>query len=110
MENVTGLLGLCLIVFAVTVVALHPNWSDLAHQAVAPVIPDSESAATYWYMAISLFGSSIAPYEVFFYSSGAVEEQWTEADLGKSRLNVVVGFPLGGILSLSIAACAAIVL
>src|SRR5689334_9468045 len=31
MENVTGLLGLCLIVFAVTVVALHPNWSDLAH-------------------------------------------------------------------------------
>jgi Mn2+/Fe2+ NRAMP family transporter len=110
MENVTGLLGLCLIVFVVTVVALHPNWSDLARQAVRPAIPDSESATTYWYMAISLFGSSIAPYEVFFYSSGAIEEQWTQADLGKSRLNVMVGFPLGGILSLSIAACAAIVL
>ena len=28
MENVTGLLGLCLIVFAVSVFLLHPDWSD----------------------------------------------------------------------------------
>ena len=27
MENVTGMLGLCLIVFAVSVFALHPHWS-----------------------------------------------------------------------------------
>ena len=52
----------------------------------------------------------MTPYEVFFFSSGAVEEHWTVKDLGKSRLNVLVGFPLGGILSLAIAACAAMVL
>jgi manganese transport protein len=40
MENVTGLAGLCLIVFAVAVVALHPNWGDLIHQATAPIIPE----------------------------------------------------------------------
>jgi Mn2+/Fe2+ NRAMP family transporter len=110
MENVTGLLGLCLIVFAVAVFLLHPNWGDLAHQATAPVIPEEESAATYWYFAIALFGAAMTPYEVFFFSSGAVEERWTAKDLGTARLNVMVGFPLGGILSIAIASCAAIVL
>jgi Mn2+/Fe2+ NRAMP family transporter len=47
---------------------------------------------------------------VFFFSSGAVEEGWSTKDLGKSRLNVIVGFPLGGLLSLAIASGAAIVL
>jgi Mn2+/Fe2+ NRAMP family transporter len=110
MENVTGLLGLCLIVFAVSVFALHPNWGDLMHQATAPAIPEQESAATYWYFAVALFGAAMTPYEVFFFSSGAVEEHWTRKDLGTSRLNVMIGFPLGGILSIAIAACAAIVL
>jgi Mn2+/Fe2+ NRAMP family transporter len=110
MENVTGLLGLCLIVFAVSVFALHPNWGDLIHQATAPLIPEQESSATYWYFAVALFGAAMTPYEVFFFSSGAVEEHWTRKDLGTSRLNVMIGFPLGGILSVAIAACAAIVL
>jgi Mn2+/Fe2+ NRAMP family transporter len=110
MENAAGLTGLCLIVFAVAVFLLHPNWPDLADQALAPVIPETESAATYWFFAIALFGAAMTPYEVFFFSSGAVEEHWTIEDLGTSRLNVVVGFPLGGVLSISIAAGAAIVL
>jgi Mn2+/Fe2+ NRAMP family transporter len=110
MENVTGLLGLCLIVFAVSVFALRPDWRELTHQVLAPVIPETESAATYWYYAIALFGAAMTPYEVFFFSSGAVEEQWTVKDLGTSRLNVLVGFPLGGMLSLAIAACATVVL
>ena len=110
MENVTGLLGLSLIVFAVAVVMLAPDWSELGGQMTAPQIPASESAATYWYFAIALFGAAMTPYEVFFFSSGAVEERWTVKDLGISRLNVIVGFPLGGILSIAIAAGAAIVL
>jgi Mn2+/Fe2+ NRAMP family transporter len=110
MENVTGLLGLCLIIFAIAAFLLHPNWGDLIHQATAPVIPEKESAATYWYFAIALFGAAMTPYEVFFFSSGAVEERWTDKDLGTARLNVMIGFPLGGILSIAIAACAAIIL
>ncbi len=77
MENVAGLVGLLLIVFAVSIFALQPNWGDLAHQIGAPAIPDKESAATYWYFAIALFGAAMTPYEVFFFSSGAVEEHWT---------------------------------
>lgn len=110
MENVTGLLGLCLVVFAVALFLLGPDWGDLASQALAPVIPEGETAPVYWYYAIALFGAAMTPYEVFFFSSGAVEERWTRKDLSQSRLNVLVGFPLGGLLSLAIAGCAAVVL
>ncbi|MBU9763982.1 divalent metal cation transporter [Mycobacterium sp. TNTM28] len=110
MENTAGMAGLCLIVFAVAVFALQPHWGDLAQQAIQPVIPESESAATYWYYAIALFGAAMTPYEVFFFSSGAVEEHWKTKDLGVSRLNVLVGFPLGGILSVAIAAGATLAL
>jgi Mn2+/Fe2+ NRAMP family transporter len=51
----------------------------------------------------------MTPYEVFFFSSGGVEEGWTAKDLITSRMNVFVGFPLGGVLSLAIMGCAAVV-
>ena len=110
MENVTGLVGLTLVVFAVAVFQLGPDWSTLADQAFHPTVPAQEGHAVYWYYAIALFGAAMTPYEVFFFSSGAVEEKWTVKDLSQSRLNVLVGFPFGGILSVAIAACAAIVL
>ncbi|MFF0813762.1 NRAMP family divalent metal transporter [Rhodococcus sp. NPDC003318] len=109
MEDVTGLLGLCLIVFAVALFLLGPNWGELAGQAV-PSVPDTESVSTYWFYAVALFGAAMTPYEVFFFSSGAVEEGWTVRDLARSRVNVLIGFPLGGVLSIAIAGCAAVVL
>ena len=110
MERVTGLVGLTLVVFAVALFLLGPNWGELAHQAFQPSVPGSEQPATYWYYAIALFGAAMTPYEVFFFSSGAVEEKWTVKDLGESRLNVFIGFPFGGLLSIAIAGCAAVVL
>ena len=52
----------------------------------------------------------MTPYEVFFFSSGGVEERWTAKSLATMRANVLIGFPLGGLLSLAIAGCAAVVL
>lgn len=110
MENVTGMLGLTLIVFAVALFLLKPDWGALAGQALAPAVPAEETASSYWYYAIALFGAAMTPYEVFFFSSGAVEEGWSVKDLVQSRINVLVGFPLGGLLSVAIAGCAAVVL
>ena len=81
MENVTGLLGLCLIVFAVALFLLTPDWGSLAGQAIAAAVPESETVSSYWYYAIALFGAAMTPYEVFFFSSGAVEEGWSIKDL-----------------------------
>jgi manganese transport protein len=109
-ENVFGLLGLALLAFAVAVWRLGPDWGQLLHRALTPAPPVTEGWPTYWYYAVALFGAAMTPYEVFFFSSGGVEEEWSEADLGTMRANVFIGFPLGGVLSLAIAVCAALVL
>jgi Mn2+/Fe2+ NRAMP family transporter len=102
MERVFGLLGLLLAFFIVAIVKVGPDYGHLLHQATHPVIGSDETPFTYAYFAIALLGSAMTPYEVFFFSSGAVEEHWTVKDLSLNRLNVFVGFPLGGLLSLSI--------
>ncbi len=109
MERIFGLAGLALIAVTVGVVALEPSWSALWHQASQPSVPSGEGTPTYFYYAIALFGAAMTPYEVFFFSSGAVEEKWTTKELGLNRANVLIGFPLGGFLSLSLMAGSAIV-
>jgi manganese transport protein len=104
MENTFGLLGLLLIGFAVALWRFGPDWGSLWHEATHPVVPQGEGHATYFYFAIALFGAAMTPYEVFFFSSGAVEEHWGKADLKVERANVLIGFPLGGLLSLAIMA------
>jgi manganese transport protein len=110
LENVFGLLGLTIIVFAIAVWKFGPDWSSLVDSAFHPSVPSGEGHPTYLYYAIALFGAAMTPYEVFFFSSGGVEEHWSEEDILTSRINVFLGFPLGGLLSLSIMATAALVL
>ena len=109
MENVFGLLGLLLISFAVALWQFGPDWGSLLHEATHPVVPQGEGHATYFYFAIALFGAAMTPYEVFFFSSGAIEEHWGKADLMLERANVLIGFPLGGFLSLAIMALTSLV-
>lgn len=104
LENAFGLAGLSLIVFAVAVWQLGPDWGSLVSQATQPSVPGSESLPVYFFYAIALFGAAMTPYEVFFFSSGGVEEGWTARSLTTMRTNVFVGFPLGGLLSVAIAA------
>ncbi|MEV4083856.1 Nramp family divalent metal transporter [Nonomuraea fuscirosea] len=109
LERVFGLGGLALVVFAVALWQLAPDWGQLWQQASRPSPPAEEGVPTYFYYAIALLGGAMTPYEVFFFSSGGVEEKWRPRDLALSRANVFIGFPLGGLLSLAIAACAATV-
>jgi Mn2+/Fe2+ NRAMP family transporter len=110
MENVLGLLGLALLVFGVALWQLGPDWGALLHQGVTAHKPSDQHWSTYAYYAVALFGAAMTPYEVFFFSSGGVEEGWTVEDIPVMRANVLIGFPLGGLLSLAVAACAWLVL
>jgi Mn2+/Fe2+ NRAMP family transporter len=109
METVFGLLGLAMIVVVVAVGPLEPSWSQHWPHPSPPSVPSGEGHPTYFYYAIALFGAAMTPYEVFFFSSGAVEEKWTRKDLVLNRANVYLGFPLGGFLSLGLMAGAALV-
>jgi Mn2+/Fe2+ NRAMP family transporter len=110
MENTFGILGLFLIVFAVALWKLAPDWGQLFDAASHPTVPSGEGHPTWIYYGIALFGAAMTPYEVFFFSSGAIEERWGRNDLTVNRFNVFIGFPLGGLLSLAIMACSAVVL
>ena len=109
MENVLGLFGLALVVFAVALWQLGPDWGDLLHRMAVVDKPGDEQWRTWAYYAVALFGAAMTPYEVFFFSSGGVEERWTAKDLRVMRANVFIGFPLGGMLSLAIAGSTAVV-
>jgi Mn2+/Fe2+ NRAMP family transporter len=110
MEKIFGIAGLLLVVTAVALWQLDPDWGRLLSDAAHPGPPATESWPTYLFFAVALLGAAMTPYEVFFFSSGAVEEHWTRRDLMVNRANVYLGFPLGGLLSLAIMAGAAVVL
>jgi manganese transport protein len=99
-ERVFGYGGLCLLVFAVGAVKLHPDWGSVAHGFVPTV--DTSSFLVWGFFAAGLLGAAMTPYEVYFYSSGAVEEGWTPKDLRLNRANAMIGYGLGGFLSFAL--------
>ena len=109
MERIYGLLGLAMLVFVVAVWQLGPDWGRLLDSATTPRPVEGESWPAYMFFAVTLIGAQMTPYEMFFFSSGAVESRWREKDLGEMRFNVAVGFPLGGLLAVAIQAVAFLV-
>ena len=99
-ERIFGYGGLCLLVFAVAAVKLHPAWGAVAHGFVPHV--ETKSPLLYAYFAIGLLGAAMTPYEVYFYSSGGVEERWGPKDLGLNKANALIGYGLGGFLSFAL--------
>jgi Mn2+/Fe2+ NRAMP family transporter len=99
-ERIFGYGGLCLLVFAVAAVKLHPVWGAVGHGFVPHM--QTQSPVLYAYFAVGLLGAAMTPYEVYFYSSGAVEEQWGPKDLGLNKANAIIGYGLGGFLSFAL--------
>jgi len=104
-ERVFGYVGLCLLVFVVAAIDLSPDWGEVGAGFV-PHVAD-HSPTIYAYFAVGLIAAALMPYEVYFYSSGGIEEQWTPKDLGINRLNALLGFGLGGVMSLGLIMVAA---
>jgi Mn2+/Fe2+ NRAMP family transporter len=99
-ERVFGYLGLALLVFVVAAIKLNPDWGAVAHGFVPHL--ETKDTLLYFYFAVGLLGAAMTPYEVYFYSSGGVEEEWTEKDLGLNRANAIIGYGLGGFLSFAL--------
>jgi manganese transport protein len=106
LERVFGYLGLALLVYIAASLKLDPDWGEIGRGFV----PESHSAAVYWYFVIGLISAALMPYEIYFYSSGAVEEGWDESDMKVNRANSIVGFALGGLISVAILIASAQVL
>ena len=109
-ERILGLSGLMMIVFAVSVVALHPSWSHLARGLVPSASQaDGRHTLLYWYFAVGIFSAMLMEYEVHFYSSGALEEDWTADDLGENFAVASFGSVLGSLLTVGLLVLGALV-
>jgi manganese transport protein len=104
-ERLFGYMGLCLVVYLAAAVDLSPDWGEVG-AGLVPSVP-SDSVAVYAYFAVGLIAAALMPYEVYFYSSGAVEERWSKKDLGLNRINSVLGYGIGGVLSVGLIVTAA---
>jgi len=105
-ERTYGLLGLFMMVFAAALVAIRPPWNQLAGGFV-PQIPNGLSTKellTFGYFTVAIISAVMFPYEVYFYSSGGIEEQWGPKDMFTNRLTSIIGMGLGSMLAIAILA------
>ncbi|HEY7413701.1 MAG TPA: divalent metal cation transporter, partial [Ktedonobacteraceae bacterium] len=66
--------------------------------------------ADYLYLVAAILGSTISPYLLYFYSSGALEEGWSGRSLLLNRMTAVVGMGFGCTGALAVTFLGAIVL
>jgi Mn2+/Fe2+ NRAMP family transporter len=102
-ERVFGLSGLLMIVFALSAVYLRPDWNALSH-GLFPSLPqaDSRHSLLYAYFAVGIFSAMLMEYEVHFYSTGAIEEDWKPKDLGENFMVSSLGSILGSGLTVGL--------
>jgi Mn2+/Fe2+ NRAMP family transporter len=103
-ERVYGLLGLFMIVFAAALVAINPPWSQIAAGFVPQVPPglSTKELLTFAYFIVAIISAVMFPYEVYFYSSGGIEEEWGLKDVLTNRVTAIVGMGLGSLLAIAI--------
>jgi NRAMP (natural resistance-associated macrophage protein)-like metal ion transporter len=107
-ENSTSLFGLVTLCFVVAAFKLHPP----VHEVLAGALPSMprHDPASYWFIAVSIVGAVIAPFLFYFYSSGAVEDDWDETYIPINRAVSVMGMGFGSVISLAAIVVAAVVL
>ena len=109
-ERTFGLTGLLMIVFAVSAVMLHPDWNQLVRGLVPTFVqPETKRSLLYAYFAVGIFSAMLMEYEVHFYSSGAIEEDWTSEDLGENFMVAALGSTLGSLLTIALLILGALV-
>jgi Mn2+/Fe2+ NRAMP family transporter len=108
LENSTSLLGLITLAFVVAAWKYHPPVGPIL-AGMLPTLPHHEPAR-YWYIAVGLLGAVISPYLFYFYSSGAVEDEWDESYVRVNRGVSVIGMGFGSVISIGAIVVAAVVL
>jgi Mn2+/Fe2+ NRAMP family transporter len=107
-EKGASLLGLVTLAFVVGAVRLHPDPGKLA-AGLLPSLPHQDPAS-YWFMAVSIVGASVSPYLFYFYSAGAIEDEWDEDYIPINRIIAGLGMTFGGGVAVAVLVCAALVL
>lgn len=108
-ENGPALLGLTTLGFLAGIFALGGPPHDVLPTLWHPQVKPGDSA-DYLYLCAATFGATISPYMLYFYSSGAREENWSGRSLLLNRVTAFMGMGFGSLGSMALVVLAAIVL
>lgn len=108
-ENGPALLGLVTLSFIAGIVALGGIPTHLLPTLWHPNFQQG-TVADYLYLVAAILGSTISPYLLHFYSSGAREEHWSAGSLLVNRVTAVMGMGFGSMGSIALVVLSAIVL
>ncbi len=113
-------LTLALFVYVGVVFTVKIDWGDVAIHTVAPRLPLNGAAIT---LVVAVFGTTISPYLFFWQSSGEVEDQegkqsgsllehpeQAPAELGRIRLDTLVGMAFSNLIAFFIILTTAVTL
>lgn len=100
-ENGPALLGLIVLSFIVAIIALGRPSHSLMSTLWRPTIGPGK-AAGYFFLVAGILGSTISPYLLHFYSSGACEDHWDESFLGLNWITAIAGMGFGSISSIAV--------
>ena len=106
-EDGIGLLGMVTLSFVLAAWRLHPDTRSIA-QGFVPSVPDHD-VTRYAFLTVSIVGATVSPYLLNFYSSGAIEEKWSEQDLWINRSTAFFGMGFGSTVAMGCLVAAAIV-
>jgi Mn2+/Fe2+ NRAMP family transporter len=109
-ENLPSLLGLVTLTFWAAAFAQPARIDEnLLATLTRPTFETNETAA-YLFLVAGILGAVISPYLMFFYSSGAGEEQWSRRSLGQNRTTAVLGMTFGSTTAIALMLIAALYL
>jgi Mn2+/Fe2+ NRAMP family transporter len=108
-ENAPALLGLVTLSFVIGIVVLGGPPRQVLPTLWHPEIKQGE-LADYLYLVAAILGSTISPYLLYFYSSGAREENWSAKSLLLNRVTAIAGMGFGSLGSIALVILSAIVL
>src|ERR1041384_5980801 len=109
-ERLFGLAGVTMVVVAVSAWILGPDWKSLARGIIPNLTMDGRhQTLRYWFFAVGIFSAMLMEYEAHFYSSGAMEEDWSEKDLPENFMVATFGSVLGALLTVALLAIGAMV-
>lgn len=108
-ENGPAIFGLLTLSFVVAIIALGGIPFETMTTLWSPPIQQGD-LASYFYLAAATLGSTISPYMLYFYSSGAHEEGWSGKSLLLNRVTAVLGMGFGSFSSIALVILAALVL
>lgn len=110
LENGSAMLGLAMCVAVVALLKLGPPWRAVGRDLLHPTMTFTGPLTGYLFAAVSLLGAYMTPYQFYFYSSGAVEDEWSGEDLVTNRITSLVGSAFGAIIDFALIVIAALVL